>query len=133
MDMSMSSSQQASITQLLPAHHDLRGETLSPLPSALRDGLVAVTIFGFLSFFASAALFSFLTYRMIKWARNGKHTNQFIILIYNLVLADLQQSIAFLLNSRWLSENSITIGTSTCWAQGWYVIFYERLRMNQTD
>jgi hypothetical protein len=103
----------------LPPHFDLRSDTLSPLPSSLRSGLVAVTIFGFLSFFASVSLFGLLTFRIIKWTKKSKAPNQFVVLIYNLVLADIQQSIAFLLNSRWLVENSITVGTSSCWAQGW--------------
>ncbi|KAJ9138420.1 G protein-coupled glucose receptor regulating Gpa2-domain-containing protein [Pleurostoma richardsiae] len=47
--------------------------------------------------------------------------NQFVILIYNLFLADIQQSMAFLLNTVWVSQNSIEVGTTTCWAQGWFV------------
>jgi hypothetical protein len=103
----------------VPPHFDLRSDTLSPLPSSLRSGLAAVTIFGFLSFFASVSLFTLLTLRLIKWSRKSKTPNQFVVLIYNLVLADIQQSIAFLLNTRWVVENSITVGTSGCWAQGW--------------
>jgi hypothetical protein len=46
---------------------------------------------------------------------------KFIILIFNLVFADIQQSIAFLLNAQWLQSNAIDVHTSTCWAQGWFV------------
>ncbi|KAK3112435.1 hypothetical protein LTR53_011297 [Teratosphaeriaceae sp. CCFEE 6253] len=44
-----------------------------------------------------------------------------IILIFNLVFADIQQSIAFLLNVQWLATNSVDVDTPTCWAQGWFV------------
>lgn len=42
-------------------------------------------------------------------------------MIFNLVFADIQQSIAFLLNAQWLRDNGIDVGTPTCWAQGWFV------------
>jgi len=103
----------------LPTHYDLRVDSLTPLPPSLSGGLIAVTFFGFLSFFASVTLFILLSWRICKWFSKAKSTNQFVVLIYNLVLADIQQSIAFVLNAKWLVENGITTGTSTCWAQGW--------------
>ncbi|KAK1985688.1 G protein-coupled glucose receptor regulating Gpa2-domain-containing protein [Colletotrichum cereale] len=47
--------------------------------------------------------------------------NQFLVLIFNLLLADIQQALAFLLNVQWLTRNAIEVGTSTCWTQGWFV------------
>ncbi|GKT89586.1 integral membrane protein [Colletotrichum tofieldiae] len=47
--------------------------------------------------------------------------NQFLMLIYNLLLADIQQSLAFLLNASWLSRNAIVVESTTCWAQGWFI------------
>ncbi|KAL7938346.1 putative G-protein coupled receptor protein [Trichoderma chlorosporum] len=47
--------------------------------------------------------------------------NQFLILIYNLLVADLHQSIAFALNSTWINRNAIMVDTKTCWAQGFFV------------
>ena len=47
--------------------------------------------------------------------------NQFLILIYNLLFADIQQSIAFLLNATWLSKNAIAVGNPICYAQGWFI------------
>lgn len=99
-------------------------QTLSPLPPVLSQGLVAVSTFGFLSFFFSTSLFLFLTYRLISWRRKSGSqapTNQFLVLIYNLVLADIQQSIAFLLNVSSLRHNALEVGTGICWAQGWFV------------
>lgn len=98
--------------------------SLSPLPPVLRHGLTAVSFFGYLSFISSTVLFIFLSYKLISWRIRGqarKGYNQFVLLIYNLVLADIQQSIAFLLTSRWLAEDKIDVETSTCWAQGWFV------------
>lgn len=47
--------------------------------------------------------------------------NQFLVLIYNLLFADIQQALAFLLNVTWISRNAVEAGTSVCWAQGWFV------------
>lgn len=99
-------------------------KTLSPLPDVLSHGLVAVSTFGLLSFFCSSSLFCFLTFRIIKWRRtSGIKTpiNQFLFLIYNLLLADIQQAIAFTLNISALRNNAIEVGTTTCFAQGWFV------------
>lgn len=99
-------------------------QTLSPLPPVLSQGLVAVSTFGFMSFFFSTSLFLFLTYRLISWRRKSGSqapTNQFLVLIYNLVLADIQQSIAFLLNVSSLRNDALEVGTRTCWAQGWFI------------
>lgn len=98
--------------------------TLSPLPPILSRGLVAVSVFGLLSFFASTALFLYLTWRLVTWrwkAGFSQPTNQFLILIYNLLFADIQQAMAFLLNFDSLRYNSIRVGTTTCWAQGWFI------------
>lgn len=98
--------------------------TLSPLPSVLSHGLVAVSTFGLLSFFCSASLFLYLTYRLISWRLKcgfQDPTNQFLFLIYNLLLADIQQSFAFVLNVVALRRNAIVVGSPECWVQGWFV------------
>lgn len=97
-------------------------QSLSPLPSVLQHGLPAVATLGILSFLSSSALFLMLLYRMYRWhikSRSGP--SQFVFLIFNLVLADIQQSLAFLLNVEWLGRGGITVGTNSCWAQGWFV------------
>jgi hypothetical protein len=61
---------------------------------------------------------------MINWRLREGFTqpmNQFLILIYNLLFADIQQSIAFLLNLDSLRHNAVRVGTVTCWAQGWFI------------
>lgn len=99
-------------------------KTLSPLPDVLSHGLVAVSSFGLLSFFCSTSLFAYLTWRLVSWrSKSGSKgpLNQFLLLIYNLLLADIQQALAFLLNIAALRDNAIIVGTPTCWAQGWFV------------
>jgi hypothetical protein len=50
-----------------------------------------------------------------------RYPNQFLIFFYNLLLADIQQSLAFFINAVWVTQRSITVRTSTCWAQGWFI------------
>ncbi|KAK4209162.1 G protein-coupled glucose receptor regulating Gpa2-domain-containing protein [Rhypophila decipiens] len=47
--------------------------------------------------------------------------NQFLILIYNLLFADIQQAMAFLLNITWIANDSLDIKSTACWAQGWFI------------
>lgn len=97
---------------------------LSPLPPILQRGLLAVSIFGFLSFASTLALSLHLLYKVLfrrSQRQSETRTNQFLLLITNLIIADLQQSIAFLLNSHWLALDAIIPQTPACFAQGWFV------------
>ncbi|KAK9419607.1 putative Glucose receptor Git3 N-terminal domain-containing protein [Seiridium unicorne] len=144
-------------------------DTLSPLSASHRNGLIAVSTFGFLSFAATSTLFGYLTFKLIRWhinkspSQNELHhvattdlslglsqmhfgqskptaaaaqnhdanprntvpaertLNQFLVLVYNLLFAEMHQSMAFMLNVSWTATNGIFVGTSTCWAQGWFV------------
>ncbi|KIW07746.1 uncharacterized protein PV09_01676 [Verruconis gallopava] len=103
------------------ANHSSASGTLSPLTPELSHGLIPVTLFGVLSFGSATILLALISFRLLRWNQKSKHVNQFVVLICNLLLADIQQSMAFLLNAKWLAENRIHVGTSTCWAQGWFV------------
>lgn len=46
--------------------------------------------------------------------------NQFLILIYNLFLADMHQSASFLVSAVWLSQDGIFIHTPACFFQGFF-------------
>ena len=95
--------------------------TLSPLPPVLKQGLTVVSFFGFLSFLTSICLFLRLAYRLVTWKRKSQaRVNQFYILIFNLVFADIQQSVSYLLTAQWIRDNAIVVDTPTCWAQGWF-------------
>ncbi|KAK5656886.1 hypothetical protein OQA88_4437 [Cercophora sp. LCS_1] len=62
------------------------------------------------------------TPRETFWQRIKREPpNQFLMLIYNLLLADIQQAMAFLLNIAWLSKDSLDVEDPTCWAQGWFI------------
>ncbi|RDW84861.1 hypothetical protein BP6252_02451 [Coleophoma cylindrospora] len=101
-----------------------QSQRLSPLPPVLSHGLVAVSTLGLLSFCCSASLFLYLTYRLIVWRTKAgpqAPTNQFLFLIYNLLFADIQQSLGFLLNISALQKDAIDVGSSDCWAQGWFI------------
>jgi hypothetical protein len=94
---------------------------IDPLPFAQRRGLIAVSLMAFLSFFATLSLLSFITYRLIFWRKNYQRYigyNQYIILIYNLILADFQQSLAFMICVKWIATNKIESGTAACFLQG---------------
>nr|CDP30920.1 Putative protein of unknown function [Podospora anserina S mat+] len=53
--------------------------------------------------------------------RKKAYPNQFLVLVYNLLLADIHQASAFLLNAVWLGRDGIIVHTPACWAQGWLV------------
>lgn len=94
---------------------------INPLPQVQRLGLIAVSVMAFLSLIATAGLLLFITYRLIFWRSNYQRYigyNQYIILIYNLILADFQQSLAFLICLRWILTNKIESGTPACFLQG---------------
>lgn len=98
--------------------------TLDPLPISLRRGLPIVAASGLLSLATTLVLFTFLTYRLLTWYHRGQirnGANQFFILVYNLVIADLQQAIAFALTTVYVVHDKIDVDSSTCGANGWFV------------
>ncbi|OBT93140.1 hypothetical protein VE01_09226 [Pseudogymnoascus verrucosus] len=103
---------------------DAASRSLSPLPAVLSHGLIPVSTFGLLSLICSTSLFLWLMFRLISWrcksAAKGP-MNQFLFLIYNLLFANIQQALAFVLNIHALRHNAIEVGTSMCFAQGWFV------------
>lgn len=100
---------------------DASSATLAPIPPNIHYWLRAVVTLGFLSFVTSVTLLALLTYRLIRWRIKSRRTNQFAILIFNLLWADIQQSLAFLLNVEWLRLDSVVVHSPICFAQGWLV------------
>ncbi|KAI6425895.1 hypothetical protein MCOR21_007004 [Pyricularia oryzae] len=47
--------------------------------------------------------------------------NQFLILICNLLWADVLQCLAFMLSIHWAAQGSIDTRSRICWAQGWFL------------
>lgn len=97
---------------------------IDPLPAAQRNGLIAVSVMAILSFVATLILICFVTYRLIFWRSSYARYigyNQYVILIYNLVLADLQQSLAFLICIKWIVEDKIEASSAACFLQGFWL------------
>ncbi|PYH96864.1 integral membrane protein [Aspergillus ellipticus CBS 707.79] len=108
----------------LAANQDGVTLDIDPLPNTQRKGLIAISVMAILSFIATLALISFISYRLIFWRGSYKRYigyNQYVVLIYNLVLADLQQSLAFLICLKWIAENKISSDSAGCFLQGFWL------------
>jgi hypothetical protein len=98
--------------------------SLESLPPVYRTGLIPITVFALMSLLSVTTLLGFITHRLISWRRHYKEYvgyNQYVILIYNLLLADLQQSIAFSISFHWLRIDKILAPTAPCFIQGWFL------------
>ncbi|KAJ5900203.1 uncharacterized protein N7473_004273 [Penicillium subrubescens] len=76
------------------------------------------------SFSSALALICCITYHMFFWRkyyRTYPGYNQYLLLIFNLVLADLQQPVAFLITFHWIAQNYILAPTAACFIKGWLV------------
>lgn len=99
---------------------------LSPLPPDLRRGLVGLLSCSLLSVIFTVGSLIWFTYRLIFWRRYYSRYpgyNQCIILIYNLLLADLQQSSSMLVTPYWLQIDQLTAYSPACFIQAWLINF----------
>ncbi|KAF7444487.1 Git3 multi-domain protein [Pyrenophora tritici-repentis] len=99
-------------------------DSMDPLTPAYKAGMVPLAVCAMLSLFSVAALLGFITQRMISWRRHYRQYvgyNQYVILIFNLLIADLQQSIAFSISFHWLRLNKILAPTGACFIQAWFL------------
>ncbi|USP82454.1 hypothetical protein yc1106_09728 [Curvularia clavata] len=98
--------------------------SMDPLTPIYKAGLVPLGIFATMSLVSVTALLAFITQRMISWRKHYKQYvgyNQYVILIYNLLLADLQQSVAFSISFHWLKIDKILAPTGACFIQAWFL------------
>jgi hypothetical protein len=61
---------------------------------------------------------------MISWRKFYCHpiaSNQIFVLIYNLLIADFQQALSFLLAFHWVAQNKLLGPTNVCFAQAWLI------------
>jgi hypothetical protein len=103
---------------------EILNTNLDPLPTDMRNGMIAMGLLGLVSTIASFTLMSFITYRMVYWKRyydRPIHRNQIFVLIYNLLLADFQQALSFLLSFYWVAQGKLVGGNTTCFGQGWLI------------
>ncbi|PKX89097.1 uncharacterized protein P174DRAFT_397440 [Aspergillus novofumigatus IBT 16806] len=108
----------------LCSRSDLSQYDISPLPGVFRKGLVAIILIASLSAVTTFALLIFITYRLIFWRSHYSRYlgyNQYIILIYQLILADLQHALGCLISVKWLMEDKITADSWTCFGQGMWL------------
>jgi hypothetical protein len=98
--------------------------SLSPLPQFMKPGIIALCAFSLLSCIATLGLLGFLAYRFIA-GRNDRqaplYKNQYMLLIFSLVLADFQCDLGFFLDVIWLHRKQIVAPSVSCFIQGWLV------------
>lgn len=96
----------------------------SPVEGLDRSLFIMMGVVALMSLVSTVGLLSFLTHRFIFWQRYYKHPlaqNQYVVLIYNLLLVDLQQALAFVISLRWASQGSVRFGEVACYLQGWWI------------
>ncbi|KAJ5280052.1 hypothetical protein N7478_005424 [Penicillium angulare] len=94
---------------------------IDPLPPLQRRGLIAIAVLASISLVSTFSLLCFFTYRFIFWKKYYRRYigyNQYVVLMYNLALADFIQSIAFIVSIRWITGNSIHAEDPACFLQG---------------
>jgi hypothetical protein len=97
---------------------------ISPLPEVQRRGLIAVGALAIISAITTFSLLCFITYRLIYWRSYYPRYlgyNQNVILIYNLLLADLIQAVGFALALAWDARNAISANSPACFFQGLFL------------
>lgn len=95
-----------------------------PLEGRDRSLFIAIGVIGLFSLLSTLGLLSFLTYRFIFWQRYYESPlgqNQYVVLIYNLLLVDLQQALAFVVSLYWVSNGHVHFGEAACYLQGWWI------------
>lgn len=96
--------------------------SLSPLPDNLKHGLLAPGTLGVLSVASCIGMLLFIIYRFITWRahyRTFVGYNQYVVLIINLLLADLLQGVSFMFSFHWVVHDGIFAPSRTCFSQGY--------------
>lgn len=93
-------------------------------PPLFHHGLPAIGTFALISVLATVSLFGFISYRMVTWRQHYRTFvgyNQYIVLVYNLALADLMQACSFIISWHWLQRGEIDSDSNWCFGQGFLV------------
>jgi G protein-coupled glucose receptor regulating Gpa2 len=96
--------------------------SLAPLPDWMSRGLTVLCGLSFLSAVTSFALLFYITYLFIVGGARYRATvrkNQYVILIYSVLIADLQLATGFLVSIKWLHDDQMYAPSSACNAQAW--------------
>ncbi|EFR01887.1 integral membrane protein [Nannizzia gypsea CBS 118893] len=81
-----------------------------------------VVTIAFMSLIATVCSFLIITYRLVFWRRFSATYlgyNQYVILIYNLIIADMQTAGGAIMTLHWYRVGHIAGSSSTCIIQGW--------------
>lgn len=109
------------VSESNPASSPAGANVIDPLPALQRRGLIAVSTLASISLVTTFLLLLFLTNRFIFWRRYYRRYfgyNQYVVLVYNLALADLLMSLGFLVSLRWITTNSLHASDAFCFIQG---------------
>jgi len=93
-------------------------------PPLFYRGLPAIGTFALVSILSTVGLFAFISYRMITWRQRYRTfvgLNQYVVLIYNLALADLMQALSFVISWHWLQRREVDSNSGWCFGQGFLV------------
>ncbi|KXT13593.1 hypothetical protein AC579_8500 [Pseudocercospora musae] len=91
------------------------------LTSTVRYGMIPIALLATLSVGSTITLIGFIVSRFITWKKHYRTFvgyNHYVVLVLNLLIADLQQSMAFLIEWYWLRKNHILAPSTACFAQG---------------
>lgn len=100
--------------------------SLSPLPPHLRKGLVAVGSLATISLATTLVVLGMVVHRYIIWSKHAEKTstyNQCIILLSNLLVADVFQALSFSISFTWFWEDGILAPSGYCYAQAGFLNF----------
>lgn len=108
-------------SQFTPANSPYGAMVIDPLPTLQRNGLIAVSTLALVSLISSFGLILFITYRFLFWKKYYRRYighNQYVVLVYNLALADFIQGLGFIISLRWIHTNSLHASDASCFLQG---------------
>jgi hypothetical protein len=92
----------------------------------MRRGMIVLCTVALVSCITTMSLITYLSYRFFTGRKDHGtplHKNQYLLLIYSLVLADFQLDLGFLLDLIWLDRRQIVAPSASCIAQGWLLNF----------
>ncbi|KAI4723874.1 hypothetical protein E4T49_08407 [Aureobasidium sp. EXF-10728] len=105
----------------IPAKYFPFPESMSPLPSSLKKGMLVPGTIGLLSAASAIGMLLFIIYRFLTWRAHYKTFvgyNQYVALIINLLCADLLQGVAFMFSYHWVFTDGIVAPSVKCTSQG---------------
>ncbi|WPH01708.1 Hypothetical protein R9X50_00456000 [Acrodontium crateriforme] len=98
--------------------------SIASLAPSLRNGMIVIGSLALLSVLSTLSLICFISHRFINWRNHYSSNiclNQYVVLVLNLLLADLQQSLGFMLSFHWVKRNAILAPSHACFSQGWLI------------